>query len=234
MKFRITPHFLQRFPDLAIGVISARGVDNHGEVDEITALLGEAQRNVAASFERTPIREHPRIAAWREAYRSFGSKPKKYPSSVENLARRAMKGEKLRHINKLVDLYNVASLKHLLPVGGEDLDRVQGDIILTFADEGEAPVRMLGETEERAPHVGEAIYRDDLGTICRRWNWKEADRTKLTESTSNAVLVVEALPPATRQELEAALKELAASIESYCGGIIKPNILFEDLREVDI
>ena len=30
----------------------------------------------------------------------------------------------LRHINKLVDIYNFISLKHMLPVGGEDTDKI--------------------------------------------------------------------------------------------------------------
>ena len=115
--------------------------------------------------------------------------------------RRTLKGEPIRPILPLVDIYNAVSLEHLLPVGGEDLDSIEGDLRLTRASESEPPVRLLGEAEERAPKPGEVIYTDDRGAICRRWNWKEADRTKLTESTRTAVLVLEALPPMTEYEL---------------------------------
>src|SRR6202035_2771472 len=160
---------------------------------------------------------HPRVASWREAYRAFGASPKKSPSSIENLLRRALKGEEVRHVNPLVDIYNAISLCHLLPAGGEDLERVEGDVRLTFAGEGEAPVQLLGEAEARPPHPGEVVYRDAAGILCRRWNWKEADRTKLTAETRDALLVLEALPPAGRDDLERALSDLAGRIESCCG-----------------
>ena len=92
---------------------------------------GSARRSPAAQ-----ISEHPHIAPWREAYRQFGAKPKEHPSSIENLVRRVLKGWTVPHVNPLVDLYNTISLRHLVPVGGEDLDRVEGDVLLTFATDG--------------------------------------------------------------------------------------------------
>ena len=52
------------------------------------------------------------------------------------------------------------------------------------------------------------IYKDDLGTLCRRWNWKEAERTKLTAETRHAFLVIEGLPPVGRDLVERAAGEL--------------------------
>jgi DNA/RNA-binding domain of Phe-tRNA-synthetase-like protein len=69
------------------------------------------------------------------------------------------------------------------------------------------------------------IYRDRIGALCRRWNWKEADRTKLTEATRDGFLVVEALPPVTRAELDAALADLAEMVRSHCGGAVRTAIL---------
>lgn len=169
--------------------------------------------------------EHPRIAPWREAYRKFGAKPKDHPSSIENLVRRALKGQPLPSINPLVDLYNTVSLRHLLPVGGEDLDRIEGNVLLTFAAADEPAVLLLGEAEARPPKPGEVIYRDGLGAICRRWNWKEADRTKLTPATRNAVLVIEGLPPVGREPVQAAAEELAVLIRDHCGGQIATALL---------
>jgi DNA/RNA-binding domain of Phe-tRNA-synthetase-like protein len=97
-----------------------------------------------------------------------------------------LNGATIGHINNLVSLYNTISLRHILPVGGEDLDRIVGDILLTRAGDDEPAVFLLGEKEARAPHAGEIIYKDEVGAICRRWNWKEADRTKLTQETRNA------------------------------------------------
>ena len=39
----------------------------------------------------------------------------------------------------------------------------------------------------------EIIYYDEQGAICRCLNWREAQRTMLTEETQAAVLVIESI-----------------------------------------
>jgi DNA/RNA-binding domain of Phe-tRNA-synthetase-like protein len=225
-RLTATPEFFELFPEARIALVIVRGIDNRPrEGSPFAALLREAQANAVARLQGRPLTEHPRIHCWREAYRAFGAKPRDYPSSIENLARRALKGEPLRSINPLVDLYNVVSLTHLLPAGGEDLDAIEGDVVLTRATAAELPVRLLGESEERAPKPGEVIYRDDRGAICRRWNWKEAERTKLTDETRSAILILEAIPPILVSELEAAAGELERLVLQNCGGWAKVEIL---------
>jgi DNA/RNA-binding domain of Phe-tRNA-synthetase-like protein len=226
-RLRVAPDIFRAFPDALIGVVAFSGVDNAGESAQVTAALRAEEDRAAAAFAGASIPDHPRIAPWRAAYRAFGAKPKDHPSSIENLARRCAKGGRLPHINKLVDLYNVVSLRHLVPVGGEDLAAVEGDVELAFAGENEPAVRLLGEPLEsaRPPKPGEVIYRDSVGALCRRWNWKEADRTKLTEATRDGFLVVEALPPVTRVELDGALADLAQMVRSHCGGEVRIEVL---------
>ncbi|HET7041363.1 MAG TPA: phenylalanine--tRNA ligase beta subunit-related protein [Gemmatimonadales bacterium] len=222
---RVTDEVFARFPDAVLGVVVARGIDNTGDGAPLAGPLRQEEERVRAALAGAPISEHPHIAPWREAYRRFGAKPKDYPSSIENLARRVLKGWSVPHVNPLVDLYNAISLRHLLPVGGEDLDRVRGDVLLALASDQEVPVHLLGEPEARPPKPGEVIYKDDLGTLCRRWNWKEAERTKLTAETRNAVLVIEGLPPAGRDLVERATGELAALIREHCGGEIRAALI---------
>jgi DNA/RNA-binding domain of Phe-tRNA-synthetase-like protein len=225
MRLLVTPEIFALFPEALFGVVVVHEIDNSGEDEDVLAALHREEERVREAFAGASIPDHPRIAPWREAYRRFGAKPKDYPSSIENLVRRVSKGHSLPHINTLVDLYNTISLRHLLPAGGEDLDRIEGDVLLAVAGESEAPVRLLGEPEERAPRSGEVIYKDAVGAICRRWNWKEADRTKLTPETRNAVLVLEGLPPVSRDEVAGAAEELAGLVKAYCGGAIRTALL---------
>jgi DNA/RNA-binding domain of Phe-tRNA-synthetase-like protein len=216
----VTDAVFERFPEVVLGIVIAHAIDNSGENAEILSLLRREEARTRAELAAVQISQHPQIAPWREAYRAFGSKPKDYPSSIENLARRAVKGHSLPHINTLVDAYNAISLRHLVPVGGEDLDTIAGDVLLAFAGDGEPPVVLLGEPEPRAPHPGEVIYKDDAGAICRRWNWKEADRTKLTAATRHAVLVIEGLPPVGPDLVDRATEELAGLVHTHCGGTV--------------
>jgi len=210
-----------------------KDIDNRPQEGFVSELQSACEQ-VRSKLGGTNVAEHPRIHCWREAYRTFGAKPKKYSSSIENLVRRTLKGDSLRSINPLVDLYNIVSLKHLLPVGGEDLDRIEGDIRLTRARDDEPAIHLLGEKEARAPKAGEVIYTDDLGAICRRWNWKEAERTKLTEDTKRAVLVLEALPPVTLNELEEAMAELEKLVRAHTGAVVTGSVLDQSLSECNV
>lgn len=234
MNLIITDTIFNDFPELVLGVVILHGVDNSQDKPEITDMLRQAESALAGKFGSIPVIEHPHIATWREAYRKFGAKPKDYPSSIENLTRRVLNGAKIGHINNLVSLYNTVSLNHILPVGGEDLDKIKGNILLTRAGDDEPAIILLGEKEARAPREGEIIYKDDAGAICRRWNWKEADRTKLMPETKNAFLVIEALPPVPRETVETAIHELADLVRQYCGGKVSTAFLDKDNREVKL
>ena len=237
MKLRIEQDFLALFPEALIGVVRVHGCDNAATPSgaaEIEALLRRAETGARAAFAGAALAEEPRIACWREGYRKFGASPKKSPSSIENLLRRVVKGEPLRPINPLVDLYNAVSLDRVLPAGGEDLARLRGDVVLCRAGDAAPPVLLLGEGEARPPHPGEVIYRDDLSALCRRWNWKEADRTKLTAATRHAILVLEALPPTRRPELEKALADLAGRITRHCGGEAGISVLDAGVSELEL
>ena len=234
MRLSIRPGVLALFPDASWGWPRRETCATRARIRRTRRICGAPRPSWPVASRAFLPAEHPRIAAWRDAYRRFGAKPKDHPSSIENLARRVLKGWAVPHVNRLVDLYNAISLETLLPAGGEDLDAIDGDVELTLASENEPPVRLLGEPEARPPKPGEVIYRDRAGAICRRWNWKEADRTKLTEQTRNALLVVEGLPPATREDVSAAVEELGRRVRERCGATVVTAILDRERPEAEL
>jgi DNA/RNA-binding domain of Phe-tRNA-synthetase-like protein len=230
MRFIIHEDFWQLFPGARIGIVIARGLDNAAhERANSAGLLADAAAAAAASAGED-IAEHPAIAPWRQAYQAFGAKPSKYRSSIESLLRSA-RAQRIRSVNPLVDLYNIVSLTHLLPCGGEDLAAVRGDIRLERASGGEHFVP-LGAQEAEPPQPGEVIYRDDLGVLCRCWNWREADRTKLTPATTDAFLCIEALPPNGDAQLRAACAELAALARTHLGAHTTVELLCRERPEI--
>ncbi len=225
MEFKIKKEIFDSFGGLVIGMILAKEVNNKGELAEINELLRGAEKKVRDAFSQFESpNQHPHIMPWRKAYKKFGSDPHQYRCSSEALIRQVLKGDQIRHINKLVDLYNYISLKYILTVGGEDLEKIKGDLILDFARGDETFIR-LGGTENEPPLAGEVVYKDDESVICRRWNWREADKTKLTEETKNAIMVIESLPLIKRETVKTATKELANLIGKYCGGEVSFEIL---------
>lgn len=231
-RFVIEPPFWSLFPAARIGVVIVRGVDNTRHADASAALLHDAMAEAARQIGEAEMATYPAVAPWREAYRAFGVKPAKQRSSIENLFRAAVAGT-LRSINPLVDLYNTVSFRHLLPCGGEDLGAIWGDIRLTRAIGGEDFVP-LGSAEPQPPPPGEVIYRDDSGVICRAWNWREAERTKLTAQTTDAFLCIEALPPTDAATLEAACADLAALVTEHLGGVSSMHLLRMQQPEIPV
>lgn len=233
MKFKIEEKILEDFNSPVIGVIVGYGIDNSGENPEITGLLRQIEKKIRHELGGVDVATHPHIVPWRQAYQQFGSKPRDFRCSIEALLRVVLRGSEIRKINKLVDLYNYASLKYILPVGAEDLDKMEGDLILGYA-KGDEEYTPLDEEENDPPQKGEVIYRDNRGVICRRWNWREGDRTKITEETKNAIVVIESLSPIPVDLMKKALNELAKLIKKYCGGEVKILILDKNQPASDL
>lgn len=233
MKFSVNPNIFTDFNNPRIGVTVVKGVNNKVDLD-LSSQFDQLAKATESKYSGQTISELPEIAAWRETYRKFGAKPKDYPSSIESLLKRVTKGGAFWGISPLVDIYNYISVKHVLPAGGEDTDKMVGDMWLTYASDNEVPVRVLGKDVEEAPKAGEVIYKDDVGTICRRWNWREVARTVLTEETTNCIIVFEALNPVTDDALQEAQAELGDLIQKYCGGSTEHFVLTIDNASVDI
>lgn len=233
MKLIIDDKIFEKFPFLCVGVVIAKGIDNTGESSDILSMIDELSSSITSKNSLETIKELPKISVWRETYREFGAKPKKYTSSIENLYRMILEGVSLRHINKVVDIYNYISLKHVVPIGGDDIDKINGDIILRFAT-GEEPFIRLNTDEVDYPKEGEVIYADDKEVLCRRWNWRECDKSKMTEQTKNVALVIEGLPPLRKENILSITNELGQLIEKICGGKISTFIINSENKEIEI
>lgn len=232
MKFKVEKAIFEKWPRVRIGVV-VEGMNNRQGGQEIAQLLAAEEEKKRQELAGVDIKEHPRVAPWREKYRQFGSKPREHCSSIEALLRRVVAGKKIPSINPLVDLYNYISLKHFLTAGAEDLDQVKGDIVLKIC-RGDEKGKYIGSNEISSCYPGEVAYGDDLGFICRRWNWRKGDRTKITPETKNAVVVLEAHEKVSDEELQVALRETAELIKKHLSGRIAIEVLDKGRREFEI
>ncbi|AJC59867.1 phenylalanine--tRNA ligase beta subunit-related protein [Streptomyces sp. 769] len=206
-------------PGFGYLAVEAHGLTN-GPSDEFSsALLDEAARRLVARLDGRAPQDDPHIAAWRAAYTAFGCKPSRTRNSAEALAKRALADGGLPRINRLVDVYNAISVAHLIPVGGEDLDRIQGEMRLVRAAGDEPFATAAGGAEAvEHPEAGEVVWCDDEGVTCRRWNWRQGVRTRLTEESVDALFLLERMAPMTWDELRTAGTELAEALEKACPG----------------
>ena len=233
MKDIVSGEIFERFPKYIRGVVIARGVNNSGENQRLLELLRKAEQDATQDKSLQDIKNHPRIAGWRQAYSDFGAKPNKFYSSIESLGRRARRGDRLPYINTLVALFNYFSLKHMVPSGGDDLDSVDGDLCLTLA-KGNEPFTPFNSDVVEYPAPGEVIYIDENKVMCRRWNWRQGDQTKLTPATSNIAINVDCLPPVSKDKARAITGELADLVREFCEGEVTYFLLDANQSEVEI
>ncbi|MCW9458464.1 B3/4 domain-containing protein [Klebsiella michiganensis] len=135
------------------------------------------------------------LQAWNEVFRAFGAKPKRTPCSAEALRRRVLRDGEMAAIDPIVDLYNAVSLRYAVPVGGENLAAYVGAPHLKLAD-GSEPFDTVkeGQIVHEYPDAGEVVWGDDRGVTCRRWNWRQGVRTRLSVESPRMWFILESLP----------------------------------------
>lgn len=230
-KFIIDKKVFDRYNDLIVGVLICKNIDNTNSITNIDDKFLEIKNSVVEKFQNIELADYPVVKKWRDIYKSFGEK--KARSSIEALIRRIVNGKDISNINPLVDIYNFVSLKYEVPCGGEDLDSISSDMFLTYAD-GEEEFISLGQEVIEHPNVGEVVYKTDNIIICRNFNYRESDVTKLTENTRNAVLIIESFSGYNDGNLLKALNELSEIIIDNLGGTIRTVILDEQNNEVEL
>ncbi|QQV79489.1 B3/4 domain-containing protein (plasmid) [Sphingomonas aliaeris] len=180
------------------------------------SVLADACRFVA---EGGPVWAEAHLASWAETYTRFGAKPNRTPCSAQALRKRVLKDGTLPAINPVVDLYNAASLRFAVPVGGENIEAYAGAPRLTIAD-GSEPFDTIANGEPAIEYatLGEVIWRDDVGVTCRRWNWRQGSRTRLDTFTGRMWFVLESLDTMPLAALDEAATFLELGLRTLIPG----------------
>jgi DNA/RNA-binding domain of Phe-tRNA-synthetase-like protein len=215
-SLKIDEEIWQMFPEARFEVLVVRGINNHSESERrYQALLNNAIDKSQKYITNDVFRDNPVISEWRDAFSKF-KKKKGARASIEALLKRISQGKSLSPINPLVDIYNSISLEYGVPCGGEDLQKLDGVMHLGVAKGGEN-FRPLGSDKDEPALSDEVIYYDETGAVCRCFNWREAQRTMLTDNTTDAVMVIEAINADQAKRAEAAIEKLKELIESELG-----------------
>ncbi len=201
---------LERYPGIRAGVVHAVRVTNGPSPPELLDAFRAEQRAVSERLQTTAMADLPSIAAWRRAFTQFGAKPTQYRSAAEALLRRLDKHGDIPTISMLVDIGNLVSIRHAMPVAVFDRARVAGSITVRFAT-GDEPFIDLGSSGRITPEPGEVVFVDDDNVVCaRRWCWRQSGQSATDENTVEALFVVEGHHDTAAQDIGAALVDLTS------------------------
>lgn len=132
--------------------------------------------------------KHPVNQGYVDSISAVGRSTKKNPPTaialIENIKRRGS----IPHINSIVDIYNVESLRSFLAIGGHDYDKIDEEICFTVSKKEDvfypilAPEKYVAETDY--------VYKDKKGIMA--WiDVRDGENYKFDENTKNAIFIIQ-------------------------------------------
>lgn len=232
-KFIVDQSFWNLFPQAQIGVIVLKNYkSDNAYASEIMSLLEESHQEAKKYLTADNFSDNDVIRVYREAYQKFKTK-KGVRSSIESLLKRIVNNNPVGSIHPLVDIYNAASLRYALPVGAEDIDTFVGDLKLTITSGGDE-FFLIGSDENTPTLPNELCYKDDKGAVCRCLNWRDGERTMITDATQHAFIVIELLDETRVKALHEALDFIQLNSENYLKASAAQYILDRHHSEIEL
>ena len=218
--FCIDAAVTRRFPGIKSGLALIRNV---AVVRSNPALRNFKKRLIAqieADLRGKALSSLPRVQCFRRIYRGFGVDPGSRRPSAEALMRRIARGSGLYSINSVVDTYNVMSAFHQLPMAAYDFDELTCPVELRFSREGEFHIP-IGQVQPDALRADELVYADQDKVVCRDFNYRDSDMTKVTAATTDILLFVDGCEVVEAAELERVTTSVAERIVEFSGGHVE-------------
>ncbi len=204
------------FPGMHIPAVLATEINTVDRAaEEIAREWQQTWRETAdTAGQYGNAQSHPRVKPWRERMQAAGFPAKKFPSSIEAMLRRCLKGGEPFSINPLVDLYNIVSLRHLVPAGGFDVDELENEVLeLRLTRAGDTFHALDSDDVEDVP-PGEIAYCTGSDVLTRHFVWRQSRRALLTPETTRAIFMAEVLGKVGETVATAVQRDLEVNIQT--------------------
>lgn len=215
LKFSVTKEVL----DLGVKVITARitGVRNTDSNAEFEIYKNSELEKIKRQWEGKKYKDDPVLVGFRDLHKKVSRSNREYVASPEGLRWLLFERGRFPHINTIVDIYNLVSIKTGLALGAHDIDKVQGNITLRLT-KGDEIFIPLGKSEPVAIFPREYGYVDDGNNIICRLEVLQVEPTKVTLGSKDIFVIVEGNANTEEWYVQNAAKEVCEMISKYCGG----------------
>jgi DNA/RNA-binding domain of Phe-tRNA-synthetase-like protein len=230
MHFSHHPSIWSTHPELAAGVLHARGIRPQVDVSAPLQHFEEIARQRLAAVESES--ELPEIQAWRRTFARMGLKPTQYRCASESLLRRFRKEGAMPRIHPLIDVCNAISMAFATPVAAIDVARISDWLQVRPADGSERYLTFGGETEH--PEPGEVTFVDAAGNAhARRWTHRQSGLSAVRDETSEVLIVCEALHAGAAADMPRLAEAIAATLQQVWGVPSQRALLSADAPRFD-
>ncbi len=214
----MTEEFKNEYPNAVAGYAVIEGVNVKESDSELNSLKTSIVK-MLRGITKSEIDVSKNLKSYRDMYKKMGVDWRSRRPSPEALLRRVAHGKEIYNVNTMVDAYNLSVMTQQVSSGAFNLDEMKTPVNLDISDGGES-IEVIGG-EEKSIEKGEVCYYDKVGAYNLDYNYRDADRTKITTETKNIVINVEGVGEITHEEVLKALKLNIALIQKYCGGELK-------------
>jgi DNA/RNA-binding domain of Phe-tRNA-synthetase-like protein len=207
---------------LGVKIVTARmvGVKNSLENKEFEVYKENVLSELKNKLSGKKYDDDLVLAGFRDLHTKVGRSNRTYVASPEGLRYVFLERDRFPHINTVVDIYNLISLKTGLALGAHNVDKIKGNITLklTTGDEKFIP---LGKIEPTLILPGEYGYVDDDNNVVCRLEVLQVETTKITTDSNNLFLIIEGNTNTSDEFVRSTAKEVCEMITKYCGGSFK-------------
>lgn len=192
---------------------------------QVEALRRTVTEEVRGKYKLELLKDNPTVRAYRDLFWSLDIDPTKTRPSGEALLRRVLHGKEIPRISTVVDSYNLASLKTIIPLSGFDLDILHLPLCVRFSRQNEefhgigidAPIKLDRKM---------LVLVDGKQIVCI-YPYRDAETTKIAEKTRNVVIVGYGAPKIHQSELTNAVENALSFIQQTSGGKIETVSIFK-------
>ena len=227
MKYQVASEVFEMEPQLTIGIIIGKDLQNSETKDNDLERLRKAEAEAREKIEPENLRVWPTIRFYRETMKKAGMNPNRFPVSVEAMVKRVLKGGSLPAINALVDLCNAVSLEQAITLGAHDLADIEEDLAVRFAT-GEERFLPFGETQEETVEPGELIFTSGNMVQTRKWIWRQSERGKTTLDSRQIFFQLVSDSGEAGSPLHLAMKSIETLVENRFGGSLQSFVVDRD------
>lgn len=220
MEITIEAPLSRKITSMKFGIIQYHNIIVEDSPPYLKGKLRYFQETRFFDLEDQTIGEIPEIKEWRQIFKTLGKSPSRYRPSAESLLRRVQKQQYLHDLHSAADLNNFFSLKHAIPIGLYDLEKIQGNVKLGIGNAHETFEGLNGR-ENSAENL--LIARDQIGPFGSPF--VDSVRTAVTENTTSALQIVYFAPSITDDAADQILNTITSMFYQVLGGTAKSQII---------
>ena len=214
-----------RFPDLLLCIGVIRGVKVEPTNTRLETLRRTVTDEVRAKYKLELLKDNPTVRAYRDLFWSLDVDPTKTRPSGEALLRRVLHGKDIPRISTVVDSYNLASLKTIIPLSGFDLDALHPPLRVRFSRQDE---EFHGISMNAPTRLGKRILvlADNKRIVCI-YPYRDAEATKIIKNTEKVAIVGYGAPGIQQDKLTNAVETALSFIQQTSGGQVETVSVFK-------